>query len=131
MSGGYAICRHVEEGECCFRRKGAFREPLCDILCDATFEDGVCHFRKKSRYGKNLYDTRRKKMDDKKRDADSLWIGVQSINEKSITALNVFRKVGSSFELVKTLEGDNALLVYEALTKDGDETNDVELNLQV
>ena len=68
-------------------------------------------------------------MDDEQRDADSLWIGVQSIGGSCITALNVFRKIGNSFELIKTLEGDNALLVYEALTKDGEETGAVELEL--
>lgn len=68
-------------------------------------------------------------MTDKIRDADSLWIGVQSIEGSCITALNVFRKVGNSFELVKTLEGDNALFVYEALTKDGEKTNAVELQM--
>lgn len=68
-------------------------------------------------------------MDDELRDADSLWIGVQSIGGSCITALNVFRKVGNSFELIKTLEGDNALFVYEALTKDGEKTNAVDMQM--
>lgn len=68
-------------------------------------------------------------MDDEQRDADSLWIGVQSIGGSCITALNVFRKIGNSFQLVNTLEGDNALLVYDALTKNEEKTDVIELEL--
>lgn len=68
-------------------------------------------------------------MDAEQRDTDSLWIGVQSIGGSCITALNVFRKIGNSFQLIKTLEGDNALLVYEALTKDEEKTDVIELEL--
>ena len=68
-------------------------------------------------------------MDAEQRDTDSLWIGVQSIGGSCITALNVFRKIGNSFQLIKTLEGDNALLVYEALTKDEEKTDVIEREL--
>ena len=51
--------------------------------------------------------------------SDSLWIGVDSVGEgdKSYPALNVFRKRGNSFELVKIIDGDEAIELYSKLTK--------------
>ena len=61
---------------------------------------------------------------------DALWIGVDSVNEgKTVASLNVFRKRGDSFDLVKIIEGKEAEEVYAALTEGGDETNVAEINL--
>lgn len=54
-------------------------------------------------------------------DNDSLWIGVQSLQGSCITTLNIFRKVRNGFELVKIIEGEEALRVYDILTKGDDE----------
>ena len=54
--GANAVCKHEEEGYCCFRYRAGLPNPLCNILSDATFPDGYCHFRKRSKYGENEYD---------------------------------------------------------------------------
>ena len=58
--GACAVCKHEEEGYCCFRYRAGLSEPLCNILLDADFDDGYCHFRKKTKYGENEYDKMRR-----------------------------------------------------------------------
>ena len=52
--GSATMCRY--EGPCCMRIRGA-----CTALNDTWFEDGVCHFRKATSDGPNLYDMKDKK----------------------------------------------------------------------
>lgn len=52
--------------------------------------------------------------------ADSLWIGVDALDGGSIPSLNVFRKRGKTFDLVKIISGDEAIRIYKLLTE-GDE----------
>lgn len=52
---------------------------------------------------------------------DSLWIGVDGIDGSSVTSLNVFRKRGDSFDLVKTVSGEEAKRLYALLTEVGEE----------
>lgn len=58
---------------------------------------------------------------------DALWIGVASIDGPDTPALNVFRKNGNEFELVKIIEGKEACDIYDALTKGGSLDADVAL----
>ena len=55
-----AVCRHEEEGYCCFRYRAGLSAPLCKILLNADFPDGSCHFRKKAKWGVNEYDKMKK-----------------------------------------------------------------------
>ena len=57
MGNGNAVCTHEEEGYCCFRKwDQLYQITMCDILSDAKFPDGLCHFRKLDPEGDNLYD---------------------------------------------------------------------------
>lgn len=53
----------------------------------------------------------------KEKHDDALWVGVD-FDEGSggVPAINIFRKVGDGFELVKMVEGDEALKLYSQLT---------------
>lgn len=61
--------------------------------------------------------------------SDALWIGVDSVGESCVTALNVFRKVGDTFELVRMIEGDEADVLYSKLTKDEEAGHVAEIEL--
>ena len=55
-----SICRWVDK-KCCLRRTDSV---LCGALASTEFKDGICHFRKETKYGENMYDklkTRRAK----------------------------------------------------------------------
>lgn len=52
---GRLFCDYKSE-ECCFRNTFG----CCNILRDTRFNDGECHFRKKTPDGENLYDLKRK-----------------------------------------------------------------------
>lgn len=62
MTTAFAVCTHEEEGYCCFRKvtDPTFPHPFCKALSDASFDDGLCHFRKRYPDGPNLYDKQRK-----------------------------------------------------------------------
>lgn len=55
--------------------------------------------------------------------SDSLWVGVDSVgvDDKTVPSLNVFRKNGNSFELVRIIDGELAVKLYSELTKKEDE----------
>ena len=55
--------------------------------------------------------------------SDSLWVGVDSVGvgDKSVPTLNVFRKNGNSFGLVRIIDGELAVKLYSELTKKEDE----------
>ena len=63
MSLGFANCKYVEDGECCFRKYDPLLSHMavCNALCNTRFEDGHCHFRKKTKDGPNEYDLMRKR----------------------------------------------------------------------
>lgn len=120
--------------DCCFKD----RDGGCYILNSTKFDDNRCHFRKEWLTGPNLYDREmgglhnitiefRKGvifMSD-----DALWIGVSSLDGPSVPALNVFRKHGDIFELVKVIEGEDAIKTYKHLVEGGEA--DVEISLSV
>ena len=48
---------------------------------------------------------------------DALWVGVDiDKGPGGVPAINVFRKVGDAFKLVKMIDGDEALKLYSMLT---------------
>lgn len=57
--GKYERCPYP--GDCCMR-DGAGR---CLALSEVRFKDGKCHFRKKVKFGPNLYDHERRRKNGK------------------------------------------------------------------
>lgn len=60
---------------------------------------------------------------------ESLWIGADLGKDGSMPALNVFKRVGDGFELVKAFDGDEAMRVYSLLTSKGEDSLVAEVEL--
>ncbi len=95
---------------CRFRRFGE-----CTILNDVNFHDGMCHFRKESLDGENLYDKEKRERRCDREDS-SLLIGV-SVDPECGTTLNIFERGEDKFKFIRAVHDDEAKSLLRAIMK--------------
>ena len=93
---------------CCFRKYGE-----CSILNDVHFPDGMCHFRKESLSGENMYD---KEKDERGRTDGSLLIGV-SVDPECGTTLNIFERKEDRYTFIRAVHDEEAKKLLEEIMK--------------
>lgn len=81
-------CRTI--GDCCFRTEGG----QCTLLKSTYFRDRRCHFRKKTREGKNEYDTEQKAI--VKAGSSEKRIMIAMLRNDGLTASEIADAIGTS-----------------------------------